>query len=199
MIISDDSLERFSRTTLLNDPLVTPLGCWWCVRRFFKYHRCIFSQRSHDLPWFNILSKRCLCNWEEYDSLRALLYENDLELFLCNILIRILHLLQELLKSCIDDVAIRHSFVSRNYGRELTLCATIFCFSKFDIAHDLVHALGNDTAEKWEHMLRFSSYLSVQRCDSSYANISWCKFFSRENKLLFSRGFANWGGDDKKR
>ena len=47
---------------------------------------------------------------------------------------------------CIDDVAIRHSFVARNYRKELTLRATIFCFSKFDIAHDLVQALGNGTA-----------------------------------------------------
>ena len=55
MIISDDSLERFSWTTLLNDPLATPSGCWWFVRRFFKSHRCIFSQRSHDLPWFALI------------------------------------------------------------------------------------------------------------------------------------------------
>ena len=30
--------------------------------------------------------------------------------------------------------------------KELILRATIFCFSKFDVAHDLVQALGNDTA-----------------------------------------------------
>ena len=49
---------------------------------------------------------------------------------------------------CIDDVAIRHSFVSRNNREDLSSCTTIFCFSKFDIAHDLVQALCNDTAEK---------------------------------------------------
>ena len=48
---------------------------------------------------------------------------------------------------CIDDVAIHHSFVSRNYRKDVSSCTTIFCFSKFDIAHDLVQALGNDTAE----------------------------------------------------
>ena len=41
---------------------------------------------------------------------------------------------------------IRHSFVARNYRKELNLRAPIFCFWKFDIAHDLVQALGNDTA-----------------------------------------------------
>ena len=73
---------------------------------------------------------------------------------------------------CIDDVAIRHSFVSRNYRKELSSCATIFCSSKFDVAHDLVQALVNDTAEKRVHMLRFPSHLSVQGYDSSSANIS---------------------------
>ena len=49
---------------------------------------------------------------------------------------------------CIDDVEIRYSFVSRNYRKDLSSCTTIFCFSKFDIAHGLVQALGNDTARK---------------------------------------------------
>ena len=49
---------------------------------------------------------------------------------------------------CIDDVAIHRSFVSRNYRKDLSSCTTIFRFSKFDIAHDLVQALVNDTAEK---------------------------------------------------
>ena len=49
---------------------------------------------------------------------------------------------------CIDDVAIHHSFVSRNYRKDLSSCTTILYFSKFDIAHDLAQALGNDTAEK---------------------------------------------------
>ena len=49
---------------------------------------------------------------------------------------------------CIDDVAIRYSFVSRNYRKALSSCITIFCFSKFDIAHDLVQPLCNDTAQK---------------------------------------------------
>ena len=94
-IISNDPLQRFSWIILLNDPLVTSSGCWWFVRRFFKYHRCIFSQKSHNVPWFILLSRQCLCNWEEYNSLRAVLHENDFELYLCNIPIRILHLLQK--------------------------------------------------------------------------------------------------------
>ena len=73
---------------------------------------------------------------------------------------------------CTDDVAIHYSFVSRNYREDLSSCATIFCFAKFDIAHDLVQALGNDTAEKRVRMLRFSSHLSVHAYDSSSANIS---------------------------
>ena len=85
---------------------------------------------------------------------------------------------------CIDDVAIRYSFVSRNYRKELKLCATIFCSSEFDIAHDLVQAIGNDTAEKWVHMLRFPSHLSVQ----GSADISWRGFFRPENKLFSSKG-----------
>ena len=36
---------------------------------------------------------------EKSNSLRAVLHENDFELYLCNIPIRILHLLQELRKS----------------------------------------------------------------------------------------------------
>ena len=49
---------------------------------------------------------------------------------------------------CIDDVAIPYSFVSRNYRKDLSSCTTTFCFSKFDIAHDLVQALCNDTVQK---------------------------------------------------
>ena len=99
---------------------------------------------------------------------------------------------------CIDDVAIRYSFVSRNYRKALSSCTTIFCFSKFDIAHDLVQALCNDTAQKWVRMLRFSSHLSVQTYDSSSANISWRGFFRRDNKLFFSRGVASRGNDKRR-
>ena len=102
---------------------------------------------------------------------------------------------------CTDDVAIGHSLVSRNYRKELNSCATISCSSKFDIAHDLhdlLQALGNDTAEKRVHMLRFPNHLSVQGYDASSANINWRGFFRPENKLLSSRGFADWGGDEKK-
>ena len=45
--------------------------------RFFKYQGCIFSQRSHSVRWFVFLSKQYLCNWEEFDSLMAVLHEND--------------------------------------------------------------------------------------------------------------------------
>ena len=89
---------------------------------------------------------------------------------------------------CIDNVAIHHSFVSRNYRKDLSSCAIIFCFSKFDIAHNLVQALISDTAEKRVRMLRFSSHLSVQGYDSSSANISWRGFFRRDNKLFSPRG-----------
>ena len=88
---------------------------------------------------------------------------------------------------CIDDVTIPYSFVSRNYRKDLSSCTTTFCFSKFDIAHDLVQALCNDTVKKLVCMLRFSSHLSVQTYDSSSANISWRGFFRRDNKL-FSPG-----------
>ena len=66
-------------------------------------------------------------------------------------------------------------------------CATIIRFSKFAIAHDLVQALGNDTAEKLVRMLHFLSHLSVQGYDSSSANISWRGFFRRDNRF-FSPG-----------
>ena len=89
---------------------------------------------------------------------------------------------------CIDDVAIHYSFVSRNYRKDLSSCTTIFCFSKFDFAHDLVQALVNDIEEKWVRMLRFSSHLSVQGYDSSSANMSWRGFFRRDNKLFSPRG-----------
>ena len=89
------NLKWPSRTILLNDSLewssCRVIGCWWFGRRFFKYHRCIFSQRNHAVPRLILLSKTV--------SLRAVLHENDLELFLCNIPIRIPHLLKELLKS----------------------------------------------------------------------------------------------------
>ena len=49
-------------------------------------------------------------------------------------------------EGCIYDVAIHHSFVSRSYRKELSSCRTTLCFSKFDIAHDLVQALCNDKA-----------------------------------------------------
>ena len=79
------NLKWPSRTILLNDSLewfsCHAIGCWWFVRRFFKYRRCIFSQRRHAVPRFILLSKQCYCNWEEYDSLRTVLHENDLELF----------------------------------------------------------------------------------------------------------------------
>ena len=73
---------------------------------------------------------------------------------------------------CIDDVVIYHSFVLRNYGKD---------------THDLVQAFGNDTAEKWVHMLRFSSHLSVQGYDASSVNISQCRF-SAVKTSLFSPG-----------
>ena len=69
-----------------------------------------------------------------------------------------------------------HSFVLRNYR-------------KFDIAHDLVKALGHDTAEKWVRMLRFSSH-------SSFFFLS---VFPPIKQTFLSRGFSNWGGNDKKR
>ena len=50
---------------------------------------------------------------------------------------------------CIDDVGIPHSFVSRNYVKNLSSCTTIFCFSKFDIAHDLVQALCSTSVTKF--------------------------------------------------
>ena len=52
-----------------------------------------------------------------------------------------------------------HSFLLRNYR-------------KFDIAHDLIQALGHDTAEKWMRMLCFSIHLSVQGYYFASANIS---------------------------
>lgn len=58
------------------------------------YQCCIFLWRSRGMPWFVLLSKQCLCKLEEYDSLRAVLHEKDLQLCLCNSLTRILPLLQ---------------------------------------------------------------------------------------------------------
>lgn len=79
--------------------------------------------------------------------------------------------------------------MSRNYRKErvqlyFSSCATIIRFSKFSIAHDLVQALGNDTAEKLVRMLHFLSHLSVQGYDSSSANISWRGFFRQTNRVF---------------
>ena len=61
------NLKWPSRTILLNDSLEWSschvIGCWWFGRRFFKYHRCIFSQRNHAVPRFILLSKQC--HWEQ--------------------------------------------------------------------------------------------------------------------------------------
>ena len=61
------NLKWPSRTILLNDSLewfsCHAIGCWWFVRRFFKYHRCIFSQRNHAVPRFILLSKQW--HWEQ--------------------------------------------------------------------------------------------------------------------------------------
>ena len=64
---------------------------------------------------------------------------------------------------CKDDVAIRHSLVSRNYGKELT----IFCFSKFDIAHDLVHSPSKGTVGLRKYMTfknTFRQFCHLQFC-----------------------------------
>ena len=122
-------------------------------------------------------------------SLKQILHlQGEVKWYLTSTDIYLLFTRDQMKDRCIDDVAIHHSFVSRNYRKDLSSCATIFCFSKFDIAHDLVQALVSDTAEKWVRMLRFSSRLSVQGYDSSSANKSSRGFFRRDNKLFFSTG-----------
>ena len=68
LMISDESVNIIILTILLNDSLVMPSirVLIFCVKIFNEC--CIFSQRSCGVPWFVLLSKECLCKWEEYDS-----------------------------------------------------------------------------------------------------------------------------------
>ena len=92
---------------------------------------------------------------------------------------------------CIDDVAIHHLFVSRNYRKDLSLCATIFCFSKFDIAHDLVQALGNDGGKMSAHAPLLEPFKRPG------LRFFFCKYKPRQQAFV-SKGFANRAGNDKK-
>ena len=59
IIISNDSVQRFS---------CRAIGVLIVFVKNFKDQFCIFSQRSRGVPWLVLLSKQCLCKWEEYNT-----------------------------------------------------------------------------------------------------------------------------------
>ena len=99
---------------------------------------------------------------------------------------------------CIDDVAIPYSFVSRNYRKDLSSCTTIFCFSKFDIAHDLVQALCNDTAQKMSAHAPLLEPFERPDLRFFFCKHKLARVLPPRQQTFFSRGVVSRGVNDKK-
>ena len=101
---------------------------------------------------------------------------------------------------CIDDVAIRYSFVSRNYRKALSSCTTIFWRFRYMKIH--IFAL------RWKDEIRRSSQLRTL-LKLVVISRTWKKFFRPVRDLnpwplryrcsaFFSRGVASRGNDKKR-